>query len=244
MIDTSVLGECLACGPKQLTEESVIRLVWNSPSAVILCFSPTYSAISGYTMSSVHSLQLKKQFLLPNCFFFWGFCFTNSIHYPLSLCPINSKPQFTWKCTTMKSLCSVCVCVSHYAAYTAAGFNVVVTGSYSLLTAVLSSLRYDLKSLTWCLCFRTAVPCNLIAITGCFRAKTKLGVDMEAWLQVMDPWFQERSKRKIMSPLPHLFSAGTVSFPRMVGSGNSGRTEFWSQGPFQLYTPWPDGLNS
>lgn len=175
----------------------------------------------------------KNNFCYQIAFFFWGFCFTNSIHYPLSLCPINSKPQFTWKCTTMKSLCSVCVCVSHYAAYTAAGFNVAVTGSYSLLTAVLSSLRDDLKSLTWCLCFRTAVPCNLIAITGCFRAKTKLEVDMEAWLQVMDPWFQERSKRKIMSPLPHLFSAGTVSFPRMVGSGSFLRQN-WILGPGSL----------
>lgn len=48
----------------------------------------------------------------------------------------------------MKSLCSMCVCDSHYAVYTAAGFNVGVIGSYSLPTAVLSSLHNDLKSLT------------------------------------------------------------------------------------------------
>lgn len=44
--------------------------------------------------------------------FFWGFCFINSIHYPLSLYPINYTPQLTWKCITMKSLHSMCVCDS------------------------------------------------------------------------------------------------------------------------------------
>ena len=83
----------------------------------------------------------------------------------------------------------MCVCDSHYAAYTAAGFNAGVIGSYSLLTAVLSSLHNGLKSLasTRCLHYRTAALCDLTAIIGCFSDKTKLGVDMEVWPQVVEP---------------------------------------------------------
>lgn len=165
----------------------MIKLVWNSPSPVILCFLQ-------HTQWFLNRLFLCQVFIACSwknnfCYwsaFFWGFCFINSIHYPLSLYPINYKPQFTWKCITMKSLHSMCVT---RAAYTAASFDVGVIGSHSLLTTVLSSLQNDLKPLTstWWPHYRTAALCNLTAIIGCFSDKTKLRVDMEVWQQVVEP---------------------------------------------------------
>lgn len=37
----------------------------------------------------------------------------------------------------------------------------------------------------------------LTAIISCFGDKTKLGLDMEVWPGIVEPWFQEWRKRKI-----------------------------------------------
>lgn len=133
----------------------------------------------------------KNNFCYQSAAFFWGFHFINSVHYSLSLYSINYNPQLTWKCLTMKPV--PCVCVT------------LIMQHKLLLVSMLEWLEITLSQqqssnhcvMIWSLWLVPHGPTGALnAFISCFSDKTKLGLDMEAWLGILEPWFQELSKRK------------------------------------------------